>query len=114
MSKSKKTAIEVQGTAITILSREQGDDIALTDVARKFEGGGALIEQWLKNKDTVLFLGVRGPLHDPDFSSLEFEGIGNEAGRNSFFLPAKARIERTGAKGLAASAGRYGGTCRLE
>jgi KilA-N domain len=110
MSKPKKTTIEVQGTAITILSKEHGDYISLTDMARKFEGGGALIEQWLKNKDTVLFLGIWEQLHNPDFNSLEFEGIRNEAGRNSFFLSAKAWIDRTRAKGLTASAGRYGGT----
>jgi hypothetical protein len=79
-------------------------------MVRNFEGGSALIEQWLKNKDTVLFLGVWERIHNSGFNSLEFEGIRNEAGRNSFFLSAKAWIERTGAKGLAASAGRYGGT----
>jgi hypothetical protein len=110
MSKAKKTTIEVQGTAITIVSKEHGDYISLTDMVRNFDGGGALIEQWLKNKDTVLFLGVWERIHNPDFNSLEFEGIRNEAGRNSFFLSAKAWIDRTGAKGLAASAGRYGGT----
>ena len=110
MSKPKKTIIEVQGTAIAILSKEHGDYISLTDMVRNFEGGSALIEQWLKNKDTVLFLGVWEQIHNPDFNSLEFEGIRNEAGRNSFFLSAKAWIERTRAKGLAASAGRYGGT----
>ena len=110
MKKNKSTTIEVQGTAITILSKEHGDYISLTDMVRKFEGGGALIEQWLKNKDTVLFLGVWEQLNNPDFNSLEFEGIRNEAGRNSFFLSAKAWIDRTGAKGLTASAGRYGGT----
>ena len=83
---SKRTSIEVQGTAIAIVSRDEGDYISLTDMVRHFEGGGALIEQWLKNKDTVLFLGVWEKLHNPDFNSLEFEGIRNEAGRNSFFL----------------------------
>jgi len=87
-----------------------GDYISLTDMVRNFEGGGALIEQWLKNKDTVLFLGVWERINNPDFNSLEFEGIRNEAGRNSFFLSAKAWAERTRAKGLIASAGRYGGT----
>jgi hypothetical protein len=110
MSKPKKSIIEVQGTDITILAREHGDYISLTDMVRNFEGGGALIEQWLKNKDTVLFLGVWEQLHNPDFNSLEFEGIRNEAGRNSFFLSAKAWIDRTRAKGLTANAGRYGGT----
>ncbi|MBK6740792.1 MAG: KilA-N domain-containing protein [Haliea sp.] len=110
MSKSKKSTIEVQGTSISILSGPGGDYISLTDMVRNFDGGGALIEQWLKNKDTVLFLGVWERLNNPDFNSLEFEGIKNEAGRNSFFLSAKKLIALTGAKGLIASAGRYGGT----
>ena len=70
----------------------------------------ALIEQWLKNKDTVLFLGVWEQINNPGFNSLEFEGIRNEAGRNSFYLSAKKWIDATGAIGLHAKAGRYGGT----
>ena len=110
MSKAKPATIEVQGTAITVITKEHGDYISLTDMVRNFEGGSALIEQWLKNKDTVLFLGVWEQIHNPGFNSLEFEGIRNEAGRNSFFLSAKSWAERTRAKGLIASAGRYGGT----
>jgi hypothetical protein len=110
MSKPKKSTIEVQGTAITVLAGEHGDYISLTDMVRNFEGGSALIEQWLKNKDTVLFLGVWEQIHNPGFNSLEFEGIRNEAGRNSFYLSAKKWIEATGAIGLHAKAGRYGGT----
>jgi len=106
----KKSIIEVQGTPIAILTKGQEDYISLTDMVRHFEGQGALIEQWLKNKDTVLFLGVWEHLNNPSFNSPEFEGIKNEAGRNSFFLSAKKWIERTGAKGLVAQAGRYGGT----
>ena len=75
MSKPKKSTIEVQGTAITVLAGEHGDYISLTDMVRNFEGGSALIEQWLKNKDTVLFLGVWEQIHNPDFNSLEFDGI---------------------------------------
>ena len=110
MSKAKRSIIEVQGSSIGILSRLGGDYISLTDMVRNFDGGGALIEQWLKNKDTVLFLGAWERINNPDFNSLEFEGIRNEAGRNSFFLSAKKWIELAGAKGLIASAGRYGGT----
>ncbi len=110
MSKAKRSNIEVQGTTIGILSRPEGDYISLTDMVRNFDGAGALIEQWLKNKDTVLFLGVWERINNPGFNSLEFEGIRNEAGRNSFFLSAKKWIALTGAKGLIASAGRYGGT----
>jgi len=79
-------------------------------MVKNFEGGSALIEQWLKNKDTVLFLGVWEQLNNPDFNSLEFEGIKNEAGRNSFYLSAKKWIGTTSAIGLHAKAGRYGGT----
>ena len=110
MSKAKRSSIEVQGTSISILSQPSGDYISLTDMVRNFDGGGALIEQWLKNKDTVLFLGVWERINNLDFNSLEFEGIKNEAGRNSFFLSAKKWGDLTGAIGLIASAGRYGGT----
>ncbi len=105
--KDKKTTIHVRGTAITILSKTDNDYISLTDMVKPFDGGGALIEQWLKNKDTVLFLAVWEQLNNPDFNSLEFEGIRNEAGRNNFFLSAKKWIESTGALGLVANAGRY-------
>lgn len=110
MAKGKKTKIEVRGTEITILSSEGNDFISLTDMVRNFEGGSSLIEQWLRNKDTILFLGVWEELNNPDFNSPEFDGIRNEAGRNSFYLSAKKWIEKTNAKGLIASAGRYGGT----
>lgn len=75
---SNKT--KVRGTEITVIQREAGDFISLTDMVRNFDGGSALIEQWLKNKDTVLFLGVWEQLNNPDFKTPEFEGIRNEAG----------------------------------
>ena len=108
--KEKKAVIVVQGTEITILAHKGDDYISLTDMVKNFDGGGALIEQWLKNKDTVLFLGVWERINNPDFNSLEFEGIKNEAGRNSFYLSAKKWTDATQAIGLIASAGRYGGT----
>jgi len=110
MSKPKKSTLEVQNTSIAVLSYGDADFISLTDMVRNFDGGGALIEQWLKNKDTVLFLGVWERLNNPGFNSLEFEGIRMEAGRNSFYLSAKKWIDATDAKGLIAKAGRYGGT----
>jgi len=108
----KNKTIVVQGTEVTIATRHEQDYISLTDMVKHFDGGSALIEQWLKNKDTVLFLGVWEQLNNPDFvsNSIEFEGIRNEAGRNSFFLSAKKWIDATGAIGLHAKAGRYGGT----
>lgn len=108
----KSRIITVQGSAVSIATRHEQDYISLTDMVRNFDGGSALIEQWLKNKDTVLFLGVWEQLNNPEFNSNspEFEGIRNEAGRNSFFLSAKKWIDATGAVGLYAKAGRYGGT----
>ncbi|HEV2613163.1 MAG TPA: KilA-N domain-containing protein [Gammaproteobacteria bacterium] len=110
MVKNKKSVINVQGASIGILTKEKADFISITDMVKNFEGGSALIEQWLRNKDTVLFLGIWEKLNNPDFNSLEFEGIKNEVGRNSFFLSTKRWIEVTRARGLVASAGRYGGT----
>jgi len=106
----KNRSITVQGTEVAIATRHEQDYISLTDMVKRFDGGSALIEQWLKNKDTVLFLGVWEQLNNPGFNSPEFEGIRNEAGRNSFFLSAKKWIDATGAIGLHAKAGRYGGT----
>ena len=106
----KNRIITVRDTEVAITTRNEQDYISLTDMVRGFDGGSALIEQWLKNKDTVLFLGVWEQLNNPAFNSLEFEGIRNEAGRNSFFLSAKKWIEATAAIGLHAKAGRYGGT----
>jgi len=106
MSKAKRATIEVQGTAIGILSQPDSEYISLTDLVRNFYGAGALIENWLKNKETVLFLGVWEWINSPGFNSLEFEGIRNDAGRNSFFLSAKKWVESAAAKGLVASAGR--------
>jgi hypothetical protein len=89
----KSRVITVKGSEIAIVDRHEQDYISLTGMVKNFDGGGALIEQWLKNKDTVLFLGVWEQLNNPVFNSLEFEGIKNEAGRNSFFLSAKKWIE---------------------
>lgn len=106
----KTRIIHVKGAEITVATQHEQDYLSLTDMVRNFDGSGALIEQWLKNKDTVLFLGVWEQLNNPGFNSPEFEGIKNEAGRNSFFLSAKKWIETTGAIGLHAKPGRYGGT----
>jgi len=108
MANSK--SIVVQGVEVHRLTQNEEDYISLTDMVSSFEGRGTLIEQWLKNKDTLMFLGVWERINNPDFNSLEFEGIKNEAGLNSFFLSAKKWVKLTGARGLIAKAGRYGGT----
>jgi len=106
----KKRSIIVKGTAIAITQRGGQDYISLTDMVKGFEGAGALIENWLRAKDTILFLGAWEKVNNPDLNSLEFEGIRNEAGRNSFFLSVRRWVATVGAIGLEARAGRYGGT----
>jgi hypothetical protein len=112
MSKSKKSIIEVRGTAITIVSQKEQDFISLTDIARfksadRFDD---LIRNWLRNRNTVEFLGVWERLNNPGFNPVEFDGIRIQAGLNSFTLTPKQWIEKTGAIGIVSSAGRYGGT----
>ena len=107
---AKKSTLNVKDVPVVIIEHQEQDFISMTDMVKNFEGGSALIEQWLRTKDTILFLGVWERLYNPNFNSLEFEGISNEAGRNSFYLSTKKWIEKTDAKGIVAKAGRYGGT----
>jgi hypothetical protein len=83
--KTANATISVQGNEIAVIQHEDDDFISLTDMVRNFDGGPALIEQWLKNKDAVLFLDVWEQLNNPVFKTLEFEGFKNEAGKNSFY-----------------------------
>jgi len=69
-----------------------------------------LIEKWLRNKNTIEFLGIWEEMYNPDFNSPEFEGIKNQAGYNRFVLSVKQWVEKTKSKGIIAKAGRYGGT----
>ena len=112
MSKAKTATIEVQGTAITILSGRQDDYISLTDIARfkDSERTDYLIQNWMRNRNTIEFLGLWERLNNPSFNPIEFDGIRNQAGLNSFILTAKRWIEATHAVGLISKAGRYGGT----
>ena len=102
--------INVQNTEVTVISIDERDYISLTDMVRKIENGSALIEKWLRNKNTVEFLGIWEEMYNPNFNSPEFEGIKNEAGLNRFILSVKQWIEKTNAIGIIAKAGRYGGT----
>ena len=102
--------IKVQGTEITVISIDERDYISLTDMVKNIENGLALIEKWLRNKNTIEFLGIWEIMYNPNFNSPEFEGIKNEAGLNRFVLSVKQWIEKTNAIGIVAKAGRYGGT----
>lgn len=109
MSKEKKSTINVQGTAITILSQKDGDFISLTDML-KAKDGDFFISDWLRNRNTVEFLGVWESVYNPDFNYGEFATIKSMAGLNSYKLSVKDWVEKTNAIGLRASSGRYGGT----
>lgn len=103
-------SLTVQGVEISLTTRGEEDYISLTDMVSKFDGGSSLIESWLRNKDTVEFLGVWERLNNPSFNSPGFEGIRNRAGLNRFTLSVSHWIKETGGVGLVAKAGRYGGT----
>ena len=98
--------ITVQNTQITVVTINERDYISLTDMVRNIENGLALIEKWLRNKNTIEFLGM----YNPHFNSPEFEGIKNAAGLNRFILSVKQWVEKTNSRGIIAKAGRYGGT----
>jgi hypothetical protein len=106
--KDKKTTINVQGAVISILSSHEEDFICLTDMAKKF-GGDDLIYSWMRNRNTLEFLGIWEQLHNPDFKGGEFETFKKQAGLNSFHLTPKKWIDITQAIGVQSRAGRYGG-----
>ena len=102
--------IKVENVEISVIKVGGEDYISLTDMVREVENGSALIEKWLRNKNTIEFLGIWEEMYNPDFNSPEFGGIMAEAGTNRFLLSAKQWIERTNARGIVAKVGRYGGT----
>jgi len=109
MKKTKSTTIEVHGTAVSILSDKQGDYISLTDML-KAKDGEFFISDWLRNRNTVEFLGIWESVFNPAFNYGEFATIKSQAGLNSYKISVKEWVEKTNAIGLKATAGRYGGT----
>jgi hypothetical protein len=108
MSKSAK--INVLGTEITILKNGKDDDfISLTDML-KAKDGDFFISDWLRNRNTVEFLGMWESVNNPIFNYGEFAIIKSQAGLNSYKISAKEWILKTNAIGIKATAGRYGGT----
>lgn len=100
----------VQGVEIHLAQRNEEDYISLTDMVSQFEGGVALIDSWLRSKNTIEFLGVWERLKNPGFNSVEFDRIRLEAGTNRFRLSVKRWTESVNGTGVVARAGRYGGT----
>jgi hypothetical protein len=102
MSKDKKTTIEVKGAAITVLSQKEDNYICIMDIARykNAERTDDLVRNWLRNRNTIEFLGIWEQLNNPDFKPVEFDGIKIQAGLNSFTLTPKQWIEKTEAIGI--------------
>ncbi|MES9905031.1 MAG: KilA-N domain-containing protein [Sedimenticola sp.] len=107
--KPTNATINVRGTEITVIRREYEDYISLTDML-KAKDGDFFISDWLRNRNTVEFLGIWETVHNPNFNSGEFAIIKSQAGLNSYKLSVKEWVEKTNAIGLRAKAGRYGGT----
>ena len=105
---AKTKIINVKGTNVSIISHNESDFISLTDMTKGFDDGLVLIEKWLRNKNTIEFIGIWEEINNPNFNSPEFGGIKNEAGLNRFSLSVKKWIEKTNAIGIIAKTGRYG------
>jgi hypothetical protein len=104
----RKRTISVQGSVINIIDNQDSDYISLTDMVKSF-GDENIISNWLRNRNTLEFIGVWEQLNNPDFNTLEFEGFKNQAGLNKFWISPKKWIETTRAIGMISKAGRYGG-----
>ncbi|MEI6438326.1 MAG: KilA-N domain-containing protein [Candidatus Omnitrophota bacterium] len=105
----RSTNISVKGVSVSVVSFKEGDYISLTDMLQAKEGD-FFISDWLRNRNTVEFLGVWESVYNPDFNYGEFAIIKSQAGLNSYKLSVKDWVMKTGAVGLRATAGKYGGT----
>jgi hypothetical protein len=110
MVTSSNKSMVVQGVEVHLTTKDDEDYISLTDMVSNFEGGSALIDSWLRSKDTIEFLGVWERINNPSFNSVEFDGIRLEAGTNRFRLSVKQWTQKVGGIGIIAKTGRYGGT----
>ena len=112
MPKSKKSTIQVQGHAVTVVAQSASDYISLTDIARyrNTQEPFAVINNWMRSRSTIEFIGLWEKLCNPLFKPLEFERFKNEAGSNYFVLSPQRWIESTQAIGIISKSGRYGGT----
>ena len=103
--------ITVQNTNVTVISVNEDDYISLTDIAKyKSDEPTAVIGNWMRNRNTIEYLGIWESLYNPQFNPLEFEGFKKEAGLNAFTLSPQKWISATNAIGIISKSGRYGGT----
>lgn len=112
MAKIIKETIHANGFDISLFTEDlKNSYISLTDIAKyRSDEPNDVIKNWLRNKDTIAFLGLWESLHNPDFKPIEFDGFRNEAGSNAFTMSPTKWIEGVNAKGIISKAGRYGGT----
>ena len=112
MPKNTSASVTVKGTTIGILSVQSESYISLTDIARHKDPARSdyIIHNWIRNRNTIEFLGVWETINNPGFKSIEFDGFRKRAGLNSFVLPPRQWIDVTGAIGIVSKKGRYGGT----
>ena len=110
MARSKN--ITVKNTKIILFEQNKQDYISLTDIARYKDKNRSdyIIQNWIRNKDTIEFLGLWEKINNPKFKSIEFDGFKFNAGSNSFSLTPKRWIESTKSIGLITKPGRNGGT----
>lgn len=106
---SRKAQIEVENKIISIVQQNEQDYICLTDMVRD-EGGSDHIRNWMRNRNTLEFIGLWETLNNPKFKGVEFDTFRKQAGLNSFNLTPKKWIESTGAIGIISKPGRNGGT----
>jgi hypothetical protein len=107
MAQSK--TLNVKGTVITIINDADKEFISLTDMLKE-KDGDFFISDWLRNRNTIEFLGIWESIYNPTFNYGEFAIIKSQAGLNSYKLSVKEWIAKTDAIGLKATAGRYGGS----
>ena len=104
--------LRVKKQAINISIVDNEEYISLTDIARykNIENPKGVIQNWLRNRNTIEFLGIWELIHNPNFKGIEFEAFKKEAGLNSFTLAPQKWIESTDAMGLVSKSGKGGGT----
>ena len=109
---SKVNEIIVKDIAIRTINLNGMDFICITDIAKQKNPAdpNGVISNWLRNRNTIEFLGVWETLYNPHFNPIEFEGFRRQAGLNAFTLSPSRWIESTKAMGIVSQSGRYGGT----
>ena len=113
MAKIVKETIHAKGIDIGIYTTNfENEFISLTDIAkyRNEDDPRFVIQNWMRNRNTIEFLGVWEELHNPDFNRVQFEAVKNEAGLNRFVMTPTKWITQMNAIGIVSKAGRYGGT----